>query len=290
MTVSYSVRERLFACVGSPEAPGRSRDRQEGEAIVFATCPPVRSGGIFQRTMIAMTFAFGLTGGGPAAAQDVEIDRELFSTGMALYIDNCAVCHGENGDGKGSLASGFSPRPRDLTVGVFKFRSTEVGEFATKEDLFATIRNGIKGSYGQTMPQFRHLTDDDLTALAEVIRVASDAPGFGTAIVPPPRPVNADVARGEVLFQEFNCVGCHGEKGDGRGVLAAGLVDSDGLSIMPADLRVGQFKGGNEPEHIWMRLYTGIDGTPMPNFGRNTPGEDLWALVEYVLTFSNSGS
>lgn len=226
----------------------------------------------------------------PSVAADAEIDRELFSRGMDIYNENCAVCHGENGDGKGPLATGFTPRPRDLTKGVFKFRTSEVGEFAVQADLISTIRRGISGSVGQLMPPFEHLGEDDLIALTEVIRVAAGAPSFGSPIVVPPRPEAANLARGEALYRELGCVDCHGENGDGGGPLAAGLVDSDGLGIRPADLRLGQFKGGNDPSAIWMRIYNGIDGTPMPSFSRNASGAELWAIVEYVLMFSNRGS
>ena len=194
---------------------------------------------------------------------------------MELYNENCAVCHGENGDGKGPLATGFTPRPRDLTKGVFKFKSSETGDFPAQTDLVNTIRRGITGSYGQMMPAFDHFSEDELLALTEVIRVAAGAPRFGTLIVPSP-PQNPDLARGEELYSELGCIDCHGKNGDGRGLLADDLTDSNDLSIRPADLRVGQFKGGNDPGDIWMRLYNGIEGTPMPSLGRNVSGDEMW--------------
>ncbi len=230
-----------------------------------------------------------VAGNGPSMAQEA-VDRELFSYGMELYLENCAVCHGENGDGKGPLASGFAPRPRDFTTGVFKFKSSEPGVFPAQTDLFDTILHGVEGSYGSMMPRFEHLDIEDLIALTEVIRVAAGTPSYGDLVVAPPRPEPADLTRGAALYGELGCADCHGETGDGRGVLSTELTDAEGLKILPADFRTGQFKGGSDPEEIWMRLYTGMEGTPMPSFARNASGEDLWALVEYVLTFSDDGS
>jgi mono/diheme cytochrome c family protein len=209
-----------------------------------------------------------------------------FRAGVPLFLEHCAVCHGSEGDGKGPLASGFSPAPRDFTTGSFKFRSTGVGEPVSESDLVATIGNGITGSYGKSMPAFEFLNERELQSLVEVIRYLSGIEQFGTSVVPPPRPRNVDLARGQALYQELSCGSCHGPGGDGKGELADGLEDERGDRIRPADFRTGQFKGGNAPENIWMRIYAGLEGTPMPAFGRNSSEADIWAVTEYVMTFS----
>lgn len=219
----------------------------------------------------------------PAFAQSPNIDPGLFASGVELYQDHCKVCHGEEGQGDGPLASGFSPRPRDLTAGSFKFRSTELGEYPTETDLIRTLELGINGSFGQTMPAFDFLSDTEKRALVEVIRFAGGIDEFGIPVAQPARPRRPDLAKGEALFSELQCAACHGETGDGNGILVPQLFDENGDPIKPANLQLGQFKGGNDPEDIWMRIYTGIAGTPMPAFGRNTTSEDIWAITEYVL-------
>lgn len=240
--------------------------------------------------ILSVFFATILLCGGPSHSQSSAIDPKIFSQGLVLYNENCAICHGENGEGDGRLASGFSPRPANFSMGLFKFRSTHVGEFPTPTDLAKTIRNGINGSYGRTMPAFSAFDDGELRALAEVVRAAAGAPEFGTLVEVPPRPQNVDLAAGAALFTQLNCVECHGLTGDGQGRMAATLIDTTGNQIRPANFQTGKFKGGDRPEDIWKRISIGLDGTPMPSFGRGLSGEKLWPLVDYVLSFSNGGS
>jgi len=222
-----------------------------------------------------------------ANAEQVSVDPSLIAGGVTLYQENCSVCHGVDGNGDGPLASGFSTAPRNLTKGSFKLRSTGVGQFPTRNDLAKTIKHGITGSYGASMPGFEGFSENDLDSVIEVIRYLAGIDEFGTPITPTPRPVPADLDRGKAVFKELHCFTCHGESGDGQGILAAGLKDSDGHPILPADFRTGEFKGGNDPEDVWMRIYTGLAGTPMPAFGFNTPPEDIWAVTEYILKFRN---
>jgi len=242
------------------------------------------------RTFIYTTIglAAALFSGSLSMADDGAIDPDLFSQGLVLYNENCAICHGENGDGTGPLASGFTPRPADLTGGVFKIRSTETGSFPTQADLEKTIRNGIVGSYGRSMPPFDNFDEDELRALIEVVRAAAGGPSFGVEVAVAPPPDSIDLGLGAKLYQDLNCIECHGENGDGDGRMAAELVDAAGNKIRPADFRTGQYKGGNQPSDIWMRLYTGLDGTPMQSFGRGSSGDELWALVEYIRQFSGT--
>lgn len=221
-----------------------------------------------------------------AHAQPTDIDALKFARGLTLFQQNCAACHGDNGDGTGSSAADYTPRPRNLTLGVFKFRSTAIGDYPSQADVVKTIRNGITGSYGASMPAFGFLTEDDLSALTEVIRFLADIDEFGTSVDVAPRSATPDLAKGATLYNELGCVDCHGVNGDGKGTLAPQLSDSEGFAITPADFRVGQFKGGNAPQDVWFRIYTGLSGTPMPGFGINTEQDDIWAVTEYILQFS----
>ena len=229
--------------------------------------------------MIVVAVGFGHSASTQTPAEVSERLRE----GRVLYNENCAICHGSNGDGAGSLAPQFSPRPRDFTKGSFKFTSTGIGEPPAEVDLLRIITNGIEGSYGRSMPSFDHLTLDQKMALLAVIQDFAGIETLGTSIDVPPSPDAASAEKGRVLYVQNGCIECHGANGDGRGVLSDTLRDDANLPIKPANFRAGLFKGGDNPEDIWMRLQTGLDGTPMPSFGRNLTLDESWSLVEYVL-------
>jgi len=69
-----------------------------------------------------------------------EAQREA---GKALYLKNCAQCHGEKGDGAGYATPHLSPTPRDFTSAKFKVRTTPNGTLPTHQDLVNIIRRGM---------------------------------------------------------------------------------------------------------------------------------------------------
>ncbi|MDP6764758.1 MAG: c-type cytochrome, partial [SAR324 cluster bacterium] len=58
-------------------------------------------------------------------------EQKEHSKGRAVYEDNCAHCHGYEGDGQGYAFENVFPKPRDFTYGMFKIRTTPTGEEPT---------------------------------------------------------------------------------------------------------------------------------------------------------------
>ena len=130
-------------------------------------------------------------------------------------------------------------------------------------------------------------------------------------IIPAKRQISA--AKGRDLFygKRANCFSCHGETalGDGqtddyddwnKAVAQFEKTHEDinpeslGLlpprTIKPRNLRDGTYRGGRRPLDLFWRIYSGINGTPMPATGPAVPGgkgvltsEEIWHLVDYVL-------
>lgn len=87
--------------------------------------------------------------------------------GRMAYHKNCLHCHGVAGDGQGPTSRYLNPKPRDYTLGVFKFTSTMKGVRATRDDLTRVIRHGIPGTY---MPSFLLMDDKEVVAIVEYVR------------------------------------------------------------------------------------------------------------------------
>ena len=221
---------------------------------------------------------------GTAAAQYVSPDPELLAQGQELYARECSVCHGAEGEGDGPGAKYLAQRPRNLSLGVFKIRSTPTGQFPTTEDLFDTITHGLAGSNGALMPGFAALSERDRWALVEVVRTFAWMDKEGMPVEIPPRSQQVDLELGRQVYERLQCAACHGAEGHGDGASSLTLKDDDRRRIFAASLVSGSYKGGDSPEEIWTRFYTGLDGSPMPSYAGKATHDELWALTEYLLT------
>jgi cytochrome c oxidase cbb3-type subunit 2 len=205
------------------------------------------------------------------------------AAGQAAYAQHCARCHGVQGKGDGVDAKRFYPRPRDFTLGVYKFRSTVSGTPPTDADLYRSVDHGLPGT---NMPDWQHL--DEATRWQIVYYLKSLSPVFTQT---PPAPVQvsadpgkaADRAKGRALYEQLGCAACHGPAGRANGTSAAGLVDDWGMPVRPADLTQGwTYRGGADAHSIMMRFLTGIDGAGMPSYAETISPEDAWHLAYYV--------
>lgn len=212
----------------------------------------------------------------PPSDLDALLDR-----GKQVYARECAACHGVEGDGEGPGAYILSQRPRNLQLGVFKLRSTPSGEYPTDADLFETITRGVQGATGAQMPGFSALSEEDRWALVSVVKDIALIDEPGTPIEVPPRP-GANIALGEHVYERLQCASCHGDDGRGEGASSLTLKDDQKRRIWTPDLTRGVYKGGAEPAEIYTRIFTGLDGSPMPAYGSKATSEEIWALTDYV--------
>ena len=208
---------------------------------------------------------------------DVPADRPL---GARVYAKHCAVCHGPDGRGNGPAAPSMIPRPRDFTLGLFKYKSTPPGEPPTDADLEHVVSDGLAAS---AMPYFK-----DLLSEAEIRAVAAQVKSFSMAFqgaahpidVPPRPPASpASVERGRAIYLSQGCVGCHGVDGAKGGY----LQDARNYPVPVRDLSAPwTFRGGSDGAQVWLRLTTGLAGSSMPSLASAlTPGE-RWDVVSYV--------
>ena len=219
------------------------------------------------------------------------VTPELLARGRTAYGQNCAPCHGVNGDGKGDAAAFLAPKPRDFVKANFRLRSTGANNLPTDVDLFREISLGVPGT---PMPPWRHmLGEDDRWALVEYVK--SFSPRFAdtnevrmavTDLGTPPAKTAGAIAEGKELYAKLNCFTCHGETGRGDGQASPTLVDDSGSRIRPRDFaNPAGFKSGYATKEIVRTILTGFNGTPMIGFNDLLKKEQAWKLAYYVETF-----
>jgi len=238
--------------------------------------------------------------------------------GRELYLQHCAACHGEKGDGKGIAAQYLFPKPRNFQAGRFRLVSTTNG-VPTKDDLDAVLQRGMPGS---SMPPWKHLPKETRQAIAEyVMQLRRDSlreqyikllveedeltdeelaeedvqkdiqehiatfsvPGESSEVPEFGEPENEAVARGKAIYLELKCHSCHGKEGKGDG--AEKMVDVEGYPTRPNDYTRGIFKGGYDFASLYLRVRYGMPGTPMPSSSSATP-EQVVDLVHFLRSLS----
>ncbi len=222
----------------------------------------------------------------PAPAAGAALDDAAID---AVYQKRCSQCHGVEGDGQGVAADRMYPRPRDFTLGLFKYKTTDANsEFPSDDDLRRTIRNGLTGT---AMPAWKDiLSDAEIDGLIKKIKVFGYWDDIDPSELKPidmgtmPKATPALIAHGKELFVK-TCQQCHGEEGRGNITSGKRLKDDPGNRIWPRDLTHPEtWRVTRTASDVFQRLSVGIPGTPMPEHSTTVKIEDRWAIANYVMT------
>ena len=191
-------------------------------------------------------------------AEDIRQDEALMArvreTAPALYGDNCAVCHGANGEG----ALGYPSLADDAWLWG--------SDTAT---IMETLRVGINAEHPETriatMPAFGTtaiLDDEEIAAVADYVQSFS-----GQADAAPAR-----LEEGAAIYAA-NCAACHGAAGEGvQAVGAPNLTDNHWIY-------------GGDDASLFATIYHGRAGW-MPHWSeRMTPAQQM-ILTLYIQDFA----
>ncbi|MHB8898321.1 MAG: c-type cytochrome [Thermoguttaceae bacterium] len=246
------------------------------------------------------------------SASPVEVPAETgdgkAESGAALYARHCAVCHGDNGNGNGRAARHLYPRPKNFRSGNFRLVST-INAVPALRDLETTVQRGMPGT---SMSSFTNLGKEQVSLLVqEVVRLYHDGireqvlrwaidetsesvdqevretigslatPGSPAGIPPIGPSLPEAIARGKQVYAQSACFHCHGE--DGRGPGDTLLVDEEGRLTSSRDLTCEPFKGGVEPQAVYLRILLGMPGTPHPSSAGLAQNE-IADLVHFCLS------
>jgi len=209
--------------------------------------------------------------------------------GQKVFESRCVECHGRAGRGDGPAAPVLVPRPRDLTAGKFKIRSTNTGSLPTDEDITRTIRNGLPGT---AMPAWSGvLSDAEILDALDYVKSLSprfrderpQAVHLGPDVASSP----ASIDRGRKLYDKLMCSACHGVDGRGKDAIATSFEDDWNQPLQAADLtKPWTFHGGSTPRDIYLRFRTGMTGTPMPSFAESANEAEMWDLANFVASLA----
>ena len=184
------------------------------------------------------------------------------SDGANLYSKNCAVCHGQNGDG------GIG-----IPLALASFQSSIDDNY-----LRSTIRHGRPG---RVMPAFKTLSDAEVDAIVKYVRNWNKEPRRTFA----KQRVSGDPKHGRQLFGQ-HCAACHGANGEGGKGTGVTFSRPRDLPIMAPALHNPGFLGSATDSMIKTILIKGRAGTPMRSFLKaGLKEKDIDDIVSYVRSF-----
>jgi len=131
-------------------------------------------------------FAIGAASNASAAPQEGASSKtskaaanELVARGKKIYQVDCALCHGDNGNGKTDLA-------KDMQLNLSDFTDPKTLDGKTDDQLFDLIRKGKDKMPGEEAARAKN---EEVKALIQYIRTFSkDQPAAAPAAVPAPAP------------------------------------------------------------------------------------------------------
>lgn len=89
--------------------------------------------------------------------------------------------------------------------------------------------------------------------------------------------MDAEVTKGQELFAQNGCAGCHGENGLGDGPAGAAL------NPKPRDFtKTAEYKQGTSVEEIAATIEKGIPGSPMVGYAQISK-EDRTSIAKYIV-------
>ncbi len=183
--------------------------------------------------------------------------------GAKLFADNCAVCHGQFGEG--------GPNPANPSETIVPISSSEF--LKTRDDV--TLRNIIsQGQPNFGMSPFGSsyggpLSDDQIDALLAYIRSWEANPPVS---LPPEVASGRAALNGSQIFANV-CASCHGAHGEG--------------GIGPS-FNTQDFQNRYDDQALLNTITNGREATPMIAWGEVLSPDQLQQLVHYIRTLKPS--
>lgn len=185
--------------------------------------------------------------------------------GQALFVEQCASCHGEYGEGGSNPARPGSVIP---PISSASFLATY-----TDDTVFNIIANGLpdRGMSAFSQSSGGPLDDRRIEQIVRYVRSWETSPPVVTAYVPPP----ITEPNGSALFT-IVCAPCHGLYGEGgSGPTLASVDFTERVPI--EEMHEETIQNADEvSQHVWERM-------------SELTGAQLEAVINYTYSLSPSG-
>jgi len=232
--------------------------------------------------------------------EDVALDAAmvLLEKGKNTYTANCAVCHGDDGNGAMWTKNSLNPPPRDFTT-------LQALEMLSRDRMINSVTHGRPGTAMMSFTQ--RLASEEINAVVDYIRskfigrvkTVDHAPEKveghqqGQGILPLGAPASSlPVAAADMAlpfsnglqgdreagrqFYMNNCFTCHGREGDGNGPRAS-FIRPKPRNFVHVDSRLSL----NRPA-LFRAISIGKQGTVMPAWNKVLNEQQIVDVAEFV--------
>ena len=227
-----------------------------------------------------------------------EFTQASVDRGKTLYKEYCAQCHGFTGKGDGPAASSLEPKPAihanmpfdklpmEYLYNVINHGGVAVGKSPNMPYWGLTIgQQGVADVIAYLKVTFKGIPDLAAAggsaqggACVQPRKTAKAPEDFLSKTNPIPSSSGA-IQGGKDLFlktaQPVACVMCHGDQGDGKGLMGAALVPP------PRNFTCGTMMRGIPDGQLFWIIKNGSQGTGMMSFA-TLPDEQVWQLIHYI--------
>ncbi|MGB4066919.1 MAG: c-type cytochrome [Nitrospira sp.] len=227
-----------------------------------------------------------------------EFEMASVDRGKVVYKEYCSQCHGATGKGDGPAASGLEPKPAihanipfeklpiEYLYNVINHGGPAVGKSPNMPYWNLTIgQQGVADVIAYLKVTFKGVPDIAAApgggqgSACVQPRKTAKAPGDSLNKTNPVPASGGSIQAGKELFlrtaQPVACVMCHGEQGDGKGVMGAALVPP------PRNFTCGAMMREIPDGQLFWIIKNGSQGTGMMSFA-TLPDEQVWQLIHYI--------
>ena len=189
--------------------------------------------------------------------------------GRRLYVSYCQLCHGTDGKGDGQLAKAMKISPADLTTTVRSRSDTILTKIITGEGRQTITGRDRHNILSDAMPEWKDVfSESQIKALIAYLRFLSRSK----------HDLMGDPELGMQLYQTY-CHVCHGEEGDGDGIMTSLM------KISPMDHTNPNVTNRLDNEELLNSILDG-KGQYMPAWRGILSQADVEALVSYIRLLS----